>query len=477
MDNCEHVLSDSAALAEAILVAGPEPTILTTSREPLGLDGETVRGVRSLAVPDADTADAGIAAAPCGPAVRRAGDGGDGRVRAVRRERGGGGGDMCAARRHPPGPGAGRGAVRAMPPEEINRRLGERFRLLSAGRGTHERHRTLQAAVSWSHDLLEPPEQVVFRRLAVFPSSFDLDAAEAVAGGPDTDAIEALMRLVEQSLVEHDATTGRYRLLETLRQYGADRLADAAEVDLARDHHTAFYLALAADCAAPGRFNSVANTCRIDAEMDNLESVADTLAEQDRWDDRLELAGNLLEYLQHFAAPLGYDWYRDTLSGGPALGDQERIERDRRARVLRRPPRGSPTTTAGRVGASPSPTRRDCSTHPGRGPCECSPTSPTTPAARSSPPTRCSRSPRRGRGARRVPGRRAARLRDRRRRRARPERPSSRPRSYDEHGRSTAPSPWRRRSPAPPVPTSPTGSIPTSSGAWRCSRRTLSRRT
>ena len=121
--------------------------------------------------------------------------------------------------------------VRSMAPAEIARRLSERFRLLAGGRGSLERHRTLLGTVAWSHDLLTEDERLVFRRLAVFPATFDLDAAAAIAAddSSDIDAVDCVLRLVDRSLVAYDPTAGRYRLLETLRQYGADRLVDAGE--------------------------------------------------------------------------------------------------------------------------------------------------------------------------------------------------------------------------------------------------------
>lgn len=326
LDNCEHVLSDAAALAEAILVAGSEAVIVATSREPLGVDGETVRGVRSLAVPDPDADDAEVAAASAVRLfVERASAAtdtfalSDANVGAVVAICGQLDGiplaiELAAAR------------VRAMPPAEIARRLGERFRLLSAGRGSQERHRTLQAAVSWSHDLLGQPERRVFRRLAVFPGSFDLDAAEAVGGDAESDVIDVLVRLVEQSLVQYDAATGRYRLLETLRQYAADRLADAAETDLARDRHTDYYVTLAAENASPGTFPSAVKVERLDAEMDNLQAVADWLAAHGRWSELLDLGRGLFEYAASCAPLEGYRWYRDALAHDPTLNAQEHID-------------------------------------------------------------------------------------------------------------------------------------------------------
>ena len=184
LDNCEHVLADTARLVDAVLADAPELHVVATSREPLGLDGEHVRRVQSLGVP---ALDAAVGEAAGTPAVRlfaeRAAAASDGfaitpaNVSSVV--------DIC---RHLDGiPLAielAAARVRAMPPAEIAGRLGERFRLLAGGsRRAQERHRTLLATVSWSHDLLSDAERLVFRRLAVFPASFDLAAAEAVASG------------------------------------------------------------------------------------------------------------------------------------------------------------------------------------------------------------------------------------------------------------------------------------------------------
>jgi predicted ATPase/class 3 adenylate cyclase/DNA-binding CsgD family transcriptional regulator len=324
LDNCEHVLDEAAGLAGAILVAGPEPVIVATSREPLGVDGEVVRGVRSLAVPDpdgdgaADTPAVQLFVERAAAATERFAltDANTAAVTSICSQLDGIplAIELAAAR------------VRAMPPDEIARRLGERFRLLSAGRGAQERHRTLQAAVSWSHDLLGEDEKTVFRRLAVFPSTFDLDAAEAVGLDPEIDVIDALLRLVDQSLVEYDETTGRYRLLETLRQYGADRLADARETDLARHRHTGHYLALAEMLDATGDFPSLSTIERVSAEMDNFQAATAELATEGRWAEQLHLARHICEPILHLRALTGYRWYRDALEHESTVSDQDLID-------------------------------------------------------------------------------------------------------------------------------------------------------
>jgi predicted ATPase/class 3 adenylate cyclase len=327
LDNCEHVLSEAAALAEAILAAGPEPVILATSREPLGIEGENVRGVPSLGVPDTDADDVMAAAAAAVrlfvdraqaatgsfelseanlPAVIGICEQLDGIPLAI---------ELAASR------------VRVMSPEEIATRLGERFRLLTGGRGAQERHRTLQATVVWSHDLLASAEQQVFRRLSVFPGSFDLDAADAIAGNGEIDVIDAVFRLVEQSLVQHDPLTGRYRLLETLRQYAADRLADADadETDWVLERHATWYTTVAAESAASGAF-AATTIDRFATEMDNLQAAADWLAAHERWVDLLALARHLFGFCFLISPVHVNGWYRTALAHTPDLDPQARVD-------------------------------------------------------------------------------------------------------------------------------------------------------
>ena len=247
LDNCEHLIGDVADLVESLLAGAREIHVLTTSREPLGLDGEVIRRVSSLAVPTSNTTvKEALAAAAVHLFVDRATAvaGGfvldeanvnavieicqrlDGIPLAI---------ELAAAR------------IRSMPPEDLSRRLDERFKLLSGGsRRAQERHRTLLATVSWSHDLLVPVEQEVFRRLAVFPASFTLEAAEDVTGRDDhsIDVTDSLLGLVDRSLLQFDPEEGRYRLLETLRQFAADRLAESGEAETLRERHARFFTGL-----------------------------------------------------------------------------------------------------------------------------------------------------------------------------------------------------------------------------------------
>ncbi|WP_302170448.1 BTAD domain-containing putative transcriptional regulator [Streptomyces sp. TBY4] len=225
LDNCEHVVDAAARLAEEILARCPGVQILATSREPLGVPGETLRPVEPLPDPVAlRLLDDRGAAARAGftvdedPAAaveicRRL----DGMPLAI---------ELAAAR------------LRLLTPRQIADRLDDRFRLLTGGARTHlPRQQTLRAVVDWSWDLLDEPERVVLRRLSVFAGGCDLDAAEAVCadgGSPDrrggADVADLLGSLVDKSLVvaAPDGPAGmRYRLLETVAEYASDRLAEA----------------------------------------------------------------------------------------------------------------------------------------------------------------------------------------------------------------------------------------------------------
>jgi tetratricopeptide (TPR) repeat protein len=143
--------------------------------------------------------------------------------------------------------------ARSLPVESIAARLSDRFALLVGGdRTALPRQQTLRALIDWSHELLTDRERVLFRRLAVFAGGFTLDSAEALrAAGEDDipDVLAVLSQLVEKSLVESDGEGGRYRLLETVRQYAQDRLDESGEADQARNAHLAFYLQYAEEAS------------------------------------------------------------------------------------------------------------------------------------------------------------------------------------------------------------------------------------
>jgi non-specific serine/threonine protein kinase len=234
LDNCEHVVDACAKLAAALLTSCGGVRIMATSRESLGVNGETVWRLEPLGPEDAyrlfverarqrqpefmpsEETDATIARL-CARLDRL--------PLAI---------ELAAAR------------VSVMSPAEVLSSLETRLGVLGGGgRLAPPHHRTVRAAVEWSHQLLDPAEQEVFRRLAVFVGGFDADAATSVAPGLSVDV---LARLVDKSLVaviESPRGRTRYRLLETVREYASELLVEAGELDAARERHLRHFLALA----------------------------------------------------------------------------------------------------------------------------------------------------------------------------------------------------------------------------------------
>ncbi len=263
LDNCEHVLDGAAAVAVELLRSCPEVAVLTTSREPLDVPGETVWRVPPLAVEEAValfveragavrplfTLDASSAAAVRSICTRL-----DGIPLAV---------ELAAA------------WLGTLTPHQIDAGLDDRFALLTRGpRGVPARQRTLEGSIAWSHDQLDAQDRAVFRRLGVFAGGFTLDAA----GGPAV--LPALGRLVDKSLVL--AENGRYRLLETLREYAAARLAEAGETEVVRDRHLDHYLALAEAAEPELDRDKDAWRARVEPERDNLRAALEWgLAQED----------------------------------------------------------------------------------------------------------------------------------------------------------------------------------------------------
>ncbi|MEU0271739.1 BTAD domain-containing putative transcriptional regulator [Streptomyces sp. NPDC006307] len=283
LDNCEHVIGAAARLADTLLAACPGVTVLATSREPLGVPGEAVRPVEPLPEDAALRllAERGAAARPgfdvsddpdaCAEICRRL----DGLPLGI---------ELAAAR------------LRALTPRQIADRLDDRFRLLTGGSRTAlPRQQTLRAVVDWSWDLLDAVERVVLRRLAVFSGGCSLPLAEEVCAEPDT--LERLASLVDKSLVVADPApdgTMRYRLLETVADYAAARLAEAGERETtARRHLTAHReLARTGDRELRGpRQTEWLNT--FETEHDNLRAALRTAVELGEEQEGLCLALSL----------------------------------------------------------------------------------------------------------------------------------------------------------------------------------------
>ncbi|WP_433274202.1 BTAD domain-containing putative transcriptional regulator [Actinosynnema sp. CS-041913] len=301
LDNCEHVVEDAAVLAGALLSACPGLRVLATSREALGVTGETVRPVPPLAVDDLDSpavrlfADRAVAVNPSfvldgvsGPAVVEICRALDGMPLAI---------ELAAAR------------VRSLPVAEVAARLGDRFRLLSRGsRAAAPRHRTLHAVVEWSWDLLDADERALARRLTVFTDGTTLESAAAVCGVPGTD--ELLPSLVDKSLVE--VSGQRYRMLDTIRAFCAERLVEAGERDRFRRAHAEWFLRVVQE-ASPHllRGEQLVWLGRLSAEHGNFKAAV-------RW-----AAGGDHGLALRLMAELGwYFWVLGLRTEGAALADE-----------------------------------------------------------------------------------------------------------------------------------------------------------
>jgi predicted ATPase/class 3 adenylate cyclase/DNA-binding CsgD family transcriptional regulator len=287
LDNCEHLLDASAELVVALLGAAPGLTVLATSREPIGVAGEVSWRVPSLSLAD-EAIELFIDRARHGRPDFRINDDDtttlaeicrrlDGIPLAI---------ELAAAR------------VRALSLAEILDGLHDRFRLLTGGSRTAvRRQQTLRASVDWSHALLSEPERVVFRRLAVFLGGFDLDAAQAVAGGDMQrfQVLDLLTLLVDKSLVVADNSRGRtrYRLLETVRQYALEKLGESGEADAVRSRHRDYYTSLAAVLDAPAGRDYEQRVEQAEIEIDNLRAAFGWSRENADTEQALKLASSL----------------------------------------------------------------------------------------------------------------------------------------------------------------------------------------
>ncbi|HZO87057.1 MAG TPA: tetratricopeptide repeat protein [Chthonomonadaceae bacterium] len=277
LDNCEHLIAACAALANTLLRACPRLQIVTTSREALGIAGETAWRVPPLAMPDPRRPPTLESLKQC-DAVRLFSE----RAVAVHP-------DFCLTDHNaatvlqichrldgiPLAIELAAARVRVLPVEQIAARLDDRFRLLTGGsRAALPRHQTLQAMMDWSYDLLSEMERVLFRRLSVFVGGFPLEAVEAICSAPvppsmptlekegtlplkvplsqeplagELETLTLLLQLVDKSLVmvEGQESETRYRLLETVRRYGQDKLEESGEAPDVRGRHRDWYLQLA----------------------------------------------------------------------------------------------------------------------------------------------------------------------------------------------------------------------------------------
>ncbi|WP_051393131.1 BTAD domain-containing putative transcriptional regulator [Glycomyces arizonensis] len=254
LDNCEHVIAAAAELAERLLLSCPGLTVLATSREPLLIGGETAVPLgplpaeaavrlfadRAAAVRPGFTVDASNGAAVA-EICRRL----DGLPLAI---------ELAAVR------------LRALEAEQLAARLDDRFRLLTGGpRTAMPRHQTLRAVVAWSWDLLDPGERALAEAASVFGGGLTIESAEALG-----HALDTLTALADKSILRPTGT-GRFHMLETLREYGRERLAEADTLGDARGAHAAYCLDLAERAAPHLRAGDQLEwMARLDAEHDNI---------------------------------------------------------------------------------------------------------------------------------------------------------------------------------------------------------------
>ena len=312
LDNCEHVIELAAAFAHRVLGECQRLRILATSREPLGITGEALWHVEPLALPERDASPGEIESSP---AVRLLRD----RAGAVRTDLADDARTSSAMVRvclaldgMPLAIELAAARLRTMSLDQLASRLDDRFRLLTGGSRTAlPHHRTLRAVVDWSWELLTGAERMILRRLAVFSGGATLDAAEQICGGAPAgrgDVLDLLAALTDKSLLRADGDSApRYRMLDTIREYARDRLAESGESELARHAHLAYFTALA-ETADPHlrRAEQLEWLATLEAEHDNIAAAL-----------RGALAAGEAHGAMRLAAAAGWYWW---LGGHKAEG-------------------------------------------------------------------------------------------------------------------------------------------------------------
>jgi non-specific serine/threonine protein kinase len=326
LDNCEHLIDHCASLAERLLRGCAGLRILATSREPLGIPGEVTFSVPPLRTPSMDGpaptdevgdceavqlfADRAAAARPGFVlddahirVVARICSRLDGLPLAI---------ELAAAR------------ARSMSLDDLDQRLDHRFSLLAGGgRTTPARHQTLRATIDWSYELLTEDEQILFRRLAVFAGGWTLVDAETVCADhrvPQDAIVDVHARVADKSLIVANPLApgaSRHRLLETIRQYAAERLAEAGEVDLMQRRHFGHFLAVAEryyhDRMAGGDDSALLTLA---AHSDNFRAALAWGAAADP-EGSLRLASALDEFWRMVNATEGWNWLQRLLRDAP----------------------------------------------------------------------------------------------------------------------------------------------------------------
>jgi predicted ATPase/DNA-binding CsgD family transcriptional regulator len=330
LDNCEHLAEACAELVTGLVRDASRIRVLATSRRPLRVTGEHVMSVEPLAVPSAEEAESGAIrhveavalladrARSVDRAFRVGPDNAEVVSRLVRRVDGIPLAIELAAAR-----------LRALSVNELVERLDDRFGVLTTGsRVAPPRHQTLRGLVDWSYSLCSPPEQQLWARMSVFDGGADLAAVVAVCGDLEVATYEILAGLVDSSVLSVAKVEGRdrYRMLETIREYGAERLAARGEADRVRARHFDHYLALARESRAawfgPDQLDLVARTT---TDLGNLRAAFDhALGQSGEHSAALHLASALVWYwLPAGAIDEGLRWFNQALAheraASPAL--------------------------------------------------------------------------------------------------------------------------------------------------------------
>ena len=311
IDNCEHVIATAADLTARLVSSAGGSRVLATSREGLAVPGERVVAVPPLAVPSEDLPEMVLASDAVRLFIDRAADARDGfsaddadvavLARLCRRLDGIPLAIELAAAR-----------VRSIAVADILAHLDQRFRLLSTGRRTAPtRQQTLRNAIDWSYELLEEPERIMLRRLSVFAGGFDLAAVAATVTDesiPVIDAVDLLDRLVDKSLLVVDVSsdTTRYRLLETIRDYGWERLEAAEETTTFARHHADYFATFSTGAGAGLRGPDEARwSDLIEAEMENLRLALTWAIANEEADLALRIVGGLAVSGYRVGVPFG----------------------------------------------------------------------------------------------------------------------------------------------------------------------------
>jgi predicted ATPase/DNA-binding SARP family transcriptional activator len=332
LDNCEHLVDACAALADALLRDCSALRILATSRAVLGVSGETAWLVPPLTLPEPNDASP-----ESSEAVQLFVE----RARAVKTTFA-----LTSENRMsvvqicrqldglPLALELAASRLRSLTAKQVAERLGDRFRLLTTGSRTAlPRHQTLRAAMDWSYDLLDARERCLLTRLSVFGDGFTLEAAEQVCshdGLAPPDVLDLVAELVEKSLVQMSEAddTARYRLLETVRQYGAERLAEHGETDAMQRRHAEFFFALAAE--AEPHLSTTSRPAWVRRLRDELDNLRQALTWSHANDEEMHV--KLVGLLHWFWFSTG-QWpeARQWLRGALTVPAGERPTRDRAA--------------------------------------------------------------------------------------------------------------------------------------------------